>query len=427
VRDLFFDEFYEELEAVASAIEGSERDTEAPPLLGDEFERHWNPYSPEEDHGDEVLVSVDGGVQISRFAYGGFVAVARACALVHSPGQPRDLAKKVKIHVQEVYDNRDRGLIPGYVRMIAEYGAAAAAAEGVLEAGGTPLVLLDGSLYLSRFPYAVREYRHHPALIGELLDSLTRLRALARDHGFPLAAVSKDSTVFYLHMELLRRAIHRAGRGDLLRHIGDATTPFDLRVKTERLDEEDRKSLEPFNDPRPLCDSHLVDTCATTEGYTHPLLLAPSIYYARGGAPQLHERLRRSLPRETAEAIVASLIAFFESPGVATTYWKPTPAARPFRVDLASHSLGHPGAWIRRRANELVPAPWDPKPLHRVLDHLGYWYCNDVEYNVPLKQADTLARFDRNLYTTKYEPFIIRRLEEAGVDIAGTRRNLREM
>jgi hypothetical protein len=49
-----------------------------------------------------------------------------------------------------------------------------------------------------------------------------------------------------------------------------------------------------------------------------------------------------------------------------------------------------------------------------------------VEYNLPLKQADTLARFDRDLYTRKYEPFIIRRLEEAGRDVTGTRRMMRE-
>ena len=70
VRDLFFDEFYEELETVASAIESSEINTVAPPLLADELKRHWNPYTPNYSPGDEVLVSVDGGVQISRFAYG---------------------------------------------------------------------------------------------------------------------------------------------------------------------------------------------------------------------------------------------------------------------------------------------------------------------------------------------------------------------
>jgi hypothetical protein len=50
-----------------------------------------------------------------------------------------------------------------------------------------------------------------------------------------------------------------------------------------------------------------------------------------------------------------------------------------------------------------------------------------VEYNIPLSQADTLARFDRDLYQRKYEPFIIHRLEQAGYDITGSRRMLREV
>ncbi len=65
--------------------------------------------------------------------------------------------------------------------------------------------------------------------------------------------------------------------------------------------------------------------------------------------------------------------------------------------------------------------------MEKVLDHINYWYCNDVEYNLPLKQADQLAHFDWRLYTEKYEPFIIRILEEAGLDITGSRRMQRNM
>jgi hypothetical protein len=65
--------------------------------------------------------------------------------------------------------------------------------------------------------------------------------------------------------------------------------------------------------------------------------------------------------------------------------------------------------------------------LEKVLNHLGHWFCNEVEYNIPLKQADTLARFDRDLYRRKYEPFIVKRLEEAGLDVTGKRRTMREI
>ena len=96
-------------------------------------------------------------------------------------------------------------------------------------------------------------------------------------------------------------------------------------------------------------------------------------------------------------------------------------------LDVLSHIFGYNEPWTLITDNTLVEGAVDVRPLERLLDHLSYWYLNDVEYNLPLKQADTLARFDRNLYVTKYEPSIIKRLKQAGLDIKGTRRNLREM
>jgi len=337
------------------------------------------------------------------------------------------LEKRVKMYVGEVYDNRDRAFIPGYVRVISEYDAAHAAAEKVLEEGGRPMVFLDGSLYLSRFPYAIREYRHHPELLAELFNSISGLRRLGRDRGFPVVAVSKDSTVFYLYMELLKDAVKRAGLGRLTGLIEDASSPLDLRMKMEKWDPGDREAMEPFIEARPLCDAALIRTSTDVEGYTQPLLLAPSIYYGREAAPSLYSRIEDNLSKERADNVVNALKRFFSGPGVAVTYWKPNMRGRPFRVDLSAAALGYDEPWGRKRGNTFVEADRDLRPLERVLNHLGYWFCNDVEYNVPLKQADALARFDRNLYRRKYEPFIISRLRAAGYDVTGTRRMQREV
>ncbi|HUS77434.1 MAG TPA: DNA double-strand break repair nuclease NurA [Patescibacteria group bacterium] len=427
VRDLFFDEFYAELEAVARDIEASPEDPSAPSALKEDVLHRWIPQVSDEEDRPEALISVDGGVQYSSFAYGGFVAVGRAVAITHRRGKNRSLTKHVKIHVQDVYDNRDRGFIPGYVRTIAEYRAAHDAALKVLDEGGVPVVLMDGSLYLARFPYAIREYSHHPGLLRELFNSMADLRCLSRDRGFPLAGVAKDSTVFYLHMQLLKDAARRAGLGRLDPLIQDASSPMDLRLRMDRWDQADKQSLEPFLDRRPLCDTLLVDSCAPAEGYTHPLLLAPSLYYGREDAPALYTRIKRSLPEETAEGIIGSMRHFFGCPGVSVIYWRPTRAARPFRVDLTASMLGHPEPWVSEAGNRFLESDADLGPLEGVLNHLAHWYCNDIEYNIPLKQADTLAHFDRALYSGKYEPFIVRRLEEAGMDIRGTRRSLREL
>ena len=425
-RDLFFDEFCDELERVVSGISAAEEREEAPPLLMEAARERWRPYVSDPGNRGETLVSVDGGVQFSTFAYGDFVAVGRACALVHGPGGEHAIEKRVRVHVDEVYDDRDRGFIPGYVRMIAEYEAARAGAERALRGGGRPLVLLDGSLYLSRFPYAIREYQHHSDLLADLFSSIAALHSLSWERGFPVAAVAKDSAVFYLYMELLKGEAARRGLWHLTSSIEAASSPMDLRTKMASWQREDRAALEPLLEARPLCDTALIHVSTAVEGFSHPLLLAPSIYYGRGDTPDLYRRIRRTIEPEKAERAVSALKAFFASPGVAVTYWKPARNARPFRVDVSAAALGYVEPWEGRNRNAFVEEDRDLSSLKLALDHLGHWFCNDLEYNIPLRHADTLARFDRALYESKYRPFIVRRLEHAGLDVEGGRRYLRE-
>lgn len=426
IRDLFFDEFYDELERVAVGIEKEER-ADQPPLLMEEARGRWHAYTPDPGGREGALISVDGGVQFSSFAYGDFVAVARACALVNWPGRSQTVEKAVKIYVGEVFDDRDRGFIPGYVRMITEYDAAYAAASKVIEEGGTPVVLMDGSLYFGRFPYAVREYIHHGGLLTELFESITRLRCLSRDYGFPLVGVTKDSTVFYMYMAMMRRAVDDAGLGWLIPEVEEASSPFNLRMKAEQWPPDKRAQAEAFLERRPLCDTALINEVMREEGYTHPLILAPSIYYGRDrDTPDLFERIRKNVGVK-AEPMVRALGGFFKCPGVAVTYWKPSEKARPFRVDVSASWLGYSDPWDKWKSNEFVDAEADMKPMEQVLNHLGYWHVNPIEYNVPLKQADMLARFDRELYRQKYEPFIVKRLERAGLLVTDSRRDIREI
>ena len=109
------------------------------------------------------------------------------------------------------------------------------------------------------------------------------------------------------------------------------------------------------------------------------------------------------------------------------TYWKPVESCRPFRVDVSASCLGLPEPWGGGTGNRFVDASTSMKLFEKVLNHLSYWFVNQVEYNMPLKQADMLARFDRELYRRKYEPFIVKRLEELGLLITDSRRDLREL
>jgi hypothetical protein len=421
VKDLFFDEFYSELERVAGEIAAREEDEAKPSILADEVREHWVEYAGDGAR-EGTLVSVDGGIQQSDFAYGDFVAAGRAIALIHKPGEGQRMEKRVRLYVGQVYEDRDKGIIPGYVRTICEYEAAYAAAKRVLDEGGQPVVLMDGSLYIGRFPYAIREYRHHPELIIDFLEAITKLRNLARDKGFPLVGVSKDSSVFYLYMELLKSAVSRAGLGGLVKQLNEASSPLDLRGKMEDWGEEEWKQMTPWIEARPLCDPLLVKNSTETPGYTVPLYLSPSIQYADNDTTGLYRMVDKYLDEGMAAKVKRAVRGFFSAPGVAATYWKPKPKANPFRVDVLANLLGRPEAWNSHTRNMFTDA--NPN-LEKVLNHLNHWFCNEVEYNIPLKQADTLAHFDRDLYRRKYEPFIVRRLEDAGLDVEGRRREKR--
>ncbi len=424
VRDLFFDEFYSELERVAGEIAARDEEDSKRSILADEVKARWLPYAGDSDDRKGTLISVDGGIQQSDFAYGDFVAAGRAIALIHKPGEGRRMERKVRLYVGQVYEDRDKGFIPGYVRTICEYDAAYAAARKVLDEGGQPVVLMDGSLYIGRFPYAVREYRHHPELLIDFFESITRLRTLARDNGFPLVGVAKDSSVFFLYMELLKEAVTKAGLGSLVKQLDEASSPIDLRGKMQNWGETEWKQIEPWIEARPLCDPLLVKESTETAGYTSPLYLSPSIYYADNDTASLYRMVDKYLEAGTATRVKEAVKGFFSAPGVAAIYWKPGPKARPFRVDVLANLLGRPEAWSSHTRNMFLTG--NPN-LEKVLNHLGHWFCNEVEYNIPLKQADTLAHFDRDLYHRKYEPFIVRRLEEAGLDVEGKRREKRNL
>ena len=424
VKDLFFDEFYSELERVAGEIAAREEEDVKQSILADEVKAKWISYTGDSEDRQGTLISVDGGIQQSDFAYGDFVAAGRAIALIHKPGEGRRMERKVRIYVGQVFEDRDKGFIPGYVRTICEYDAAYAAAKKVLDEGGQPVILMDGSLYIGRFPYAVREYRHHPELLIDFFESITRLRTLARDNGFPLVGVAKDSSVFFLYMELLKTAVTRAGVGSLVKQLDEASSPLDLRGKMQNWSETEWKQIEPWIEARPLCDPLLVKESTETAGYTVPLYLSPSIYYADHDTLSLYRMMDKYLEAKTATRVKEAIKEFFSAPGVAAIYWKPDPTARPFRVDVLANLLGHPEAWDNHTRNMFLTC--NPN-LEKVLNHLGHWFCNEVEYNIPLKQADTLAHFDRDLYHRKYEPFIVRRLEEAGLDLEGKRREKRNL
>jgi len=49
IRDMFFDEFYEELEKVALGISEDDLVTE-PPLLSEEVRKHWHPFKADHEN-----------------------------------------------------------------------------------------------------------------------------------------------------------------------------------------------------------------------------------------------------------------------------------------------------------------------------------------------------------------------------------------
>ena len=406
--DLFFEEFYEELER---AVEGLRGRGEAKPLpaVVRMLRRRWRSYMPRPRGSEGVIIAVDGGVQSSTFAYGGFTAVGRACALIYSGGES-SIVKRVKLYIGEAYDEAEREAIARYVRMIAEYSAAYEAAGRVLEMGGKPLLLMDGSLRPMGIPRRQSEYLHHPDLIAELLNAIAALHSLSAEAGFPLTAIAKDSTALNLHIALLREIAEARGLRDLLREL---EAPQRLQQLFRRLRDEGGDLAGSL-----LCDTALVRESTTGEGYTTPLLLAPPQQWRTAQIPGEAEG-------ETARRIEEAMRGILSQPGVASIVFRPQPEARPLRVDFLSNLIGYHEPWGSYDVDRFIGDGRPLTELERLLDHLAYWFCNEVEYNIPLYQADLIARFDRGLYESRYEPLIVKRLEEAGLTIISRRRRLR--
>ena len=409
VVDLFFEDFYEELERVVQGLRGR---AEPRPLTAVVrlLRRRWRGYMPRPEGFEGVVIAVDGGVQSSTFAYGGFAAVGRACALIYQNGES-SIVKRVKLYIGEAYEEADREAITRYVRMIAEYSAAHEAAQRVLERGERPLLLMDGSLRPMGIPRRLGEYIHHPELLVELLEAIASLHSLTSRAGFTLAAIAKDSTALNLHITLLREIAEARGLRDLLEEL-DWAAPQRLQSLFRRLRE--RGDLT----GSPLCDTALVGEATIGEGYTTPLLLAPPQQWR---SPQLPSDVDEELSKRVEEAYRRIL----SQPGVASTIFRPQPEARPMRVDFLSNLIGYMEPWESYQADRFIDGGQPLKGLEELLNQLAYWFCNEVEYNIPLYQADLIARFDRSLYESRYEPLIIRRLEEAGLSIISRRRVLR--
>jgi len=430
VKDIFFDEFYEELGRAVNSIKSEDMKTEPPPRMVEALRNRWHLHEGAESPEPFSLVAVDGGVQHTEFSHGWSASIGRACAIVQSPNHKQpNIRKSVKIHLGRVF-GRDKSYVPSYVRLTAEYDAALKGAQEVLKADGSPLVVMDGSLYLSRFPYAEREYVTHPELLTDLFQSIAQLHILSRDRGFPLVGLSKDSSVFYLFMALLRDILAQSDISQELKSlIRESTSPISLKEKMTRLRQEERTFLQSLTGgDSGLSDPQLTEASTNSCGFTHPLLLAPSIYY-RGGdfLPSLYRRANELMPRDQAKSLVTALDSFFSRPTIALTYWKPRKESRSFRVDLSASSLGYRFPMKEFKLNTFISEECDLSVLKEVLNNLGFWFCNELEYNLPLSQADRLARFDSKLYKSQYEPFIVRRLQEHGIDLKSRVRDLREM
>jgi len=434
VRDIFFDDFYSELEHALARLDVDELQSTARLEMKELVAERWHRYSNSSSDSESVLIAVDGGVQKSEFSHGWLVCVGRACATIYDPtknqAEKLNLGKQVKIYIGRVFDERDKTYIPSYVRSIAEYSVAYEAAKSIVDQAKKPIVLMDGSLYLSRFPFAEREYLSHSDLLMEFFEGITRLHALGREHDFPVASIAKDSSVFYLHMALLKELVAKSG---LERHLVDlvagVNSPLALKSKIRQLDEEDRKKLSVLvaSGLLPLCDVEMLTASVEVPGFSHPLILAPAIFFSKMATKSnLYSMVENALGIEKSGEMLKRINDFFALPPIVLTYWIPYKGGTPFRFDISGSALDYvePSDCFRR--NMFVEDNRDLSSIKRLLDHLNFWFCNLVEYNIPLRQSDRLARFDRALYKSRYEPFIIKSMERFGIKLKSRVRDLRE-
>ena len=388
--------------------------------------REWHAFNQASDP-DDCVVSCDGSIAESVFSGGLEAWVGRAVA--HIRPKQGSMTSLPSVEVPVGYELGGKSI---FLKTI-ELETLSRAIERATENHAKVFAVYDGNLslflparYLQRLqPLADLFERHVKAII--------KCFKLTQQGRVELVGVSKDSNVTYLRARLTLDALLQADPevGEAMRR-GQRSLRLMARRLTEIIEHDGKSSLRPYLNElgQPISDEALYGELDTGPGYTAPLLLAPQTRFfaleaEKGTNDWWDSSFRRLLERNSAlEGLRVALDDLYSLPPVAISYWKPRHGPATFRIDIPSNLLGQESKTGDMKENVLAEDIGSDR-TQGLVSKLN-WLSQGENIVSPLTEVDAIARLDRRLYHSSYEPLIIKELASKGHTVRLSKRRIRD-
>jgi hypothetical protein len=374
------------------------------------------------------IVSCDGSIGESIFSGGLEAWVARAVAHIHPKNGIMTRIPNVEVPVG--YDLDGKSI---FMKTL-ELETLAQAVEKVAEKNGKLFAVYDGNLSLFLPARYLLRLQPLAALFERHAKAITKCFHLLQQNRLELVGVSKDSNVTYLRARLILNVLLQTNPefGEILQRE-QRSLRLMARTLTEIIEQEGAtSSLRPYLNEltQPISDEALYSELAPEAGYTTPLFLAPQTrFFAAEALKGTHDwwdsSFRKLLGGNIAlEGLRSALDELYSLPPVAISYWKPRPELMTYRIDVPSVLLGQKSKTGDMKENALAEDVAS-KTMEGLISKLN-WLSQGGNVVAPLTEVDAIARLDRRLYHTSYEPLIIKELTNKGHNVRLSKRRIRD-
>lgn len=387
----------------------------------------WNAFS-EVSEPSGCVVSCDGSIAESAFSGGLEVWVGRAVA--HIRPKHGTMTSIPNVEVPVGYDLGGKSI---FMKTI-ELETLAQAVVRATEKDGKVFAVYDGNLSLFLPARYLQRLQPLADLFERHVRAIVKCFKLVQQDLLELVGVSKDSNVTYLRARLILNVLLQANPelGEMMRREQRS-----LRLMARRLaeiveHEGAKSSLRPYLNEltQPISDEALYSELAPEAGYTTPLFLAPQTRFfaaeaEKGTNDWWDSSFRKLLGRNSAlEGLRGALDELYSLPPVAISYWKPRSGFMTYRIDVPSTLLGQKSRTGDMKENALAENV-AANALRGLVSKLN-WLSQGENVVAPLTEVDAIARLDRRLYHSSYEPLIVKELTNKGYNLRLSKRRIRD-
>jgi len=177
-------------------------------------------------------------------------------------------------------------------------------------------------------------------------------------------------------------------------------------------------------------DEGLYSELVTEPGFTTPLALAPHTIFLSGESKAkgwYDTNFRKRIERDSdLSGVLKRLDEYFSSTPIALTYWKPPGVSVVYRLDVPASLLGYRGECGNLSEDVFLEEEEYLSAMRNIVSMLN-WMRQGPYVVYPLVQVDSIAKLDRNLYKTAYEPAIVEELRRRGFRVNPRKRKIRDL